>query len=188
MPSPAAAAHFRRWCALAAFALMSFAPAARAQDGSLEFAVKAAFLYKLGPFVAWPAHAFETPSAPVNLCIVGRDPFGAALDQAVAGQLIGARAIAIWRLAAVERGRACHILYIGTNDARVAAEVLAAVRGTPTLTVTDGIRDGSAKGIVNFVIISSRVRFEIDEHSAVQSGLEISSKVLSLAVSVRPRS
>jgi len=160
----------------------------RAEDASLEYAVKATFLYKLGPFVTWPAHAFETPTGPVNLCVVGRDSFGATLDQAVAGQVIGTRSIAVWRLAAVDRGRACHILYVGTNDPRLAAEVLDAVGGTPTLTVTDGIRDARAKGVVNFVIVASRVRFEIDDHAAAQGGLEISSKVLSLAVAVRPRS
>jgi hypothetical protein len=36
--------------------------------------------------------------------------------------------------------------------------------------------------MVNFVLRDNRVRFEIDEISASQSGLMISSKLLSLAV------
>jgi len=40
--------------------------------------------------------------------------------------------------------------------------------------------------MITFVIASDRVRFEIDEARAVRSGLAISSKLLSLAVSVRP--
>jgi hypothetical protein len=181
-----------RFCRAAALAvlfaaLLPLSPAP-AQDASLEYAVKGAFLYKLGPFVVWPPHAFAAANTPVNLCLLGGDPFGVALDQAVAGQQVGSRPIAVRRLAAIERGVACHILYIAVTDPRLVAEVLEAVRGTPALTVTDGMRDPRAKGIVNFVIQANRVRFEIDDFAAAQNGLEISSKVLSLAVSVRPRS
>lgn len=160
---------------------------ARAQDASLEYAVKAQFLYKLGPFIDWPASAFPDASAPVNLCIAGTDPFGGVIDQAVANQRIGARPIAVTRIQVPARGLACHILFIGTADPRLAADVIALVRGTPVLTVTDGMRDPRAKGIINFVIQANRVRFEIDDLAASENGLDISSKVLSLAVLVRPR-
>jgi len=164
------------------------APPTRAQDASLEYAVKAQFLYKLGPFIEWPAGAFVDDAGPVNLCVVGTDPFGGALDQAVANQRIGSRPITVARLQAPARGLACHILFIGTADPRLAADAIALVRGTPVLTVTDGMRDPRAKGIINFVIQANRVRFEIDDLAASENGLDISSKVLSLAASVRPRS
>ncbi len=173
--------------ALAVAVAVVLALPARAQEASLEYAVKAQFLYKLGPFIDWPAQAFVDATGPVNLCIAGPDPFGAALDRAISGQHIGDRPIALTRLAAPARGLACHILFIG-SDPRATAAVIALVRGTPVLTVTDGIRDPAAKGIINFVIQANRVRFEIDDLAAAENGLDISSKVLSLAVSVRPRS
>lgn len=174
--------------ALVLAVMIVLTPGARAQDASLEFAVKAQFLYKLGPFIEWPAAAFPDASAPVNVCIAGADPFGSVLDRAVANQRIGDRAIAVVRLQAPARNLACHILYIGTPDPAVAAQAIALVRGTPVLTVTDGMRDPQAKGIINFVIQANRVRFEIDDLAAAGNGLDISSKVLSLAASVRPRS
>lgn len=169
-----------------ALALAPVLPAA-AQDASLEYAVKAAFLYKLGPFVEWPEQAFRAADSPVNLCVVGGDPFGGVLDRAVAGQSIGSRPIVVRRLPTVGPGDACHILYIVGADPRRTAGVVGLVRGTPVLTVTDGVREPGAKGIVNFVIQSNRVRFEIDDFAAAENGLAISSKVMSLAVSVRPR-
>ena len=49
-----AAAHLA--AALATAAVLALAPgAANAGDASLEYAVKANFLYKFGPFVDWPA-------------------------------------------------------------------------------------------------------------------------------------
>ena len=78
--------------------------AARAED--LELAVKAAYLYKLAPFVDWPPGALD-PQGPFNLCVVGRDPFGSVLDRAVAGQVIGGRPIAVRRLRTIDKGSGC---------------------------------------------------------------------------------
>jgi hypothetical protein len=153
---------------------------------SLEFGVKATYLYKFAPFVEWPAAAFTGPSSPFQICVAIADPFGDLLDRAVAGQRIGERPIVVRRIDTIRPG-ACHVLYIGGADASTSAGLLEAVRGTPVLTVTDGMRDAHAKGIVNFVIDANRVRFEIDAAQAVENRLSISSKLLSLAVAVRSR-
>ena len=73
---------------------------APAQDSPLEYPVKAAFLYKFGSFVEWPASAFANPQSPVQLCVVGRDPFGRELDNLVRGQTILTRPMAIASLEA----------------------------------------------------------------------------------------
>jgi hypothetical protein len=150
---------------------------------SLEIAVKATFLYKFAPFVQWPAGAFDSPSASINICVVGQDPFGATLDQAIYGQRIAGRPIALYRLAAP--GARCHIAFIGGSEQFV-AQTLDALRGSPVLTVTDAGAP-TARGIINFAIVGRHVRFDIDEEAAARNGLTISSKLLSLARSVRPR-
>jgi hypothetical protein len=167
--------------------MLASSPAARAESDALEYAVKATYLYKFGPFIDWPDAAFESPSSAVNLCVVGDDPFGKILDRAVIGQRIGVRPIVVHRLRATGRDSGCHIMYIAGSDIQSVAEALDAVRGTPVLTITDSARDASAKGIVHFVILENRVRFEIDDYAASVNGITISSKVLSLATSVRPR-
>jgi hypothetical protein len=168
--------------ALCALALALFAPAVSAQD-SLEIAVKAAYLYKFAPFVSWPAASFQGSSDPFDICIVGDDPFGTVLDRAVANQRVDGRAILVHRLAKADRKASCQILYVGGPPARV-KEALQAVSGMPVLTVTSG---PAAPGIVDFVIDQGRVRFRLDDQAAAENGLTISSKLLSLAVSVTPR-
>ena len=66
-------------------------------------------------------------------------------------------------------------------------DLLGAARGSPALTVTDVGQDAPEKGIINFVIADNRVRFEIDDRAAAQAGFTISSKLLSLALSIKPR-
>jgi hypothetical protein len=159
---------------------------ARADDAAaLALAVKAAFLYKFEPFVTWPARAFPAPDSPFTLCVLGDDPFGDLLDRAVNGQQTAGRRIVVVRLKTMTPGTYCHLLYISGGDAAAAQRAEAALAAEPTLTVTDSIVDASAKGMINFVIADNRVRFEIDDAAAKRTGLQISSKLLSLAVAVK---
>jgi hypothetical protein len=162
------------------------ASAVRAQ-GSLELAVKAAYLLKFPLFVEWPRPASSAAATPFLLCVVGEDPFRGLLDEAASGQRVGGRPVVLRRLAWIVRESGCDMAYLTGSPAQSAAAALDAVRGTPVLTVTDAERYGGRTGIVNFIVQNNRVRFEIDDAAAAASGLVISSKLLSLAVAVRPR-
>lgn len=160
------------------FAWTGFWPASapKAQD-SLEYAVKAAYLVKIAPFVEWPSSAFSSPSAPLSICVMGADPFGNLLRRAAQGQKDGDHPIDVERIEVPDPG--CRIVYLGASQDQA---YLRAFAGRPVLTVTDG---AGRPGIVNFVLVDGHVRFEIDEDAARASGLAISSKLLSLATRVK---
>ncbi|HEY1448902.1 MAG TPA: YfiR family protein, partial [Caulobacteraceae bacterium] len=117
--------------ALAAVALAG-AASAQAPDPA-DVAAKAAFLVKLAPFVDWPAR--PSASEPFVICVVGRDPFGPALDRAVVGQSAAGRPIVARRLARAERDAGCQIMYLGGSPTQSARDALTAVRAAPVLTV-----------------------------------------------------
>jgi hypothetical protein len=171
-------------------ALLASATAGRsravAADGdSLEPAVKAAYLAKFGLYVDWPGSAFASPASPLNLCVTGGDPFGELLDRTVANQHIGTRPIVVRRLESVSRDSGCQILYVSGSDARPVADAVGAVRGAGVLTVADAAPGGDADPVIRFVIVEDHVRFAIDAQAASRNGLTISSKLLSLALSVK---
>ena len=145
----------------------------------LEVAVKATYLYKLAPFIDWPA---GNAAQPFTICVVGSDPFGAILDQAVAGQAFGARPYLIARVDTIGAGSTCNVAYIGGSASQSVANALQAVHGRPVLTVTDA---NDPSGIVDFAVQDGRVRFRIDQRAATENGLTISSKLLNLALSVK---
>jgi hypothetical protein len=152
-----------------------------AQATSLEWAVKAAYLVKLPPFIEWPGNAYGSASSPFNLCVAGEDPFDGTLDHDAAGQQIDGHPMAIVRLATASPATHCQMIY-ASGDAQFIAAVLQSVRGLPILTVTGIESDGPPGSIVNFVIKDNHVRFEIDRAAASQNHLAISSKLLSIAV------
>jgi hypothetical protein len=158
-------------------AAMMLAPAAaRAQP--TDTAVKAAFLPRFARYVSWPAGAMPKGSDPFVLCVIGSDPFGAALDQAARSQLVDGRRIVVRRLDSAAGADACQIAFLQS------AQTLQALARKPVLTVTDAM-NGGPRGIVQFTIVGGRVRFFINQAAAAERGLSISSRLLALAVGVR---
>lgn len=168
--------------AVFAASCVALAPAALAatEGDSLEYTVKAAYLFKFGIYVDWPRGTFSSPSSPLNLCVVGEDPFGATLDAAVSGQHVDNHPVVLRRLKTLTHDAGCHIVYAASADTLRSSD---AARGSGVLTVSDG----RGASIISFVIKDNRVRFTIDEEAAAQNGLAISSKLLSLALNVTPR-
>jgi hypothetical protein len=188
---PAIARALRAVLALAAAGALSdpvARPALGAEVRVLEYAVKANFLYKFADYVSWPAQALGADNAPVNLCVAGDDPFGRVLDDAVAGERLGTHPLAVRRMDEVTPDAPCHILFTRGSARQDIADALKAVEGRPVLTITEASNHGPGGGVITFVLKDNRVRFEIDQQAAAANGLEVSSKLLELAITVRPRS
>ena len=72
--------HLFRLAALVGTAVI---PAAHGQVTD-EYRLKAAFLFNLAKLVEWPAPSFQ-PGEPLSICVLGKNPFGSALKEAVPG-------------------------------------------------------------------------------------------------------
>jgi hypothetical protein len=165
-------------------ALSLGAAPARAQPS--EEAVKAAFLPRFARYVSWPGPATPAPGAPFQLCVVGRDPFGALLDQAASSELIDGHNVAIRRMATPDRAAGCQLAFVQGATPQDTTRMLLALRSQAVLTITDA-RAGPQRGMIHFTIVGGRVRFFIDDAEAAGRGLSISSRLLAVAAGVRPR-
>jgi|SRR6185437_3971131 len=154
-------------------------------DVSLEYAVKATYLYKLAPFVNWPPGTFTSPDAPFDICVLGPDPFDDFLEKAVIGRRLGTHPFKVLRLDAAAAGDDCQVVFISNARAEQVHAALQAFDGRPVLTVTDSGQAGASGSIVQFVIRGGRVQFEIDNAAAERNHLAISSKLLGLALAVK---
>jgi hypothetical protein len=157
-------------------ALCIGAAGAVSAQSTLEYPIKATFLYKFGDFVSWPQQADV-----FVICIIGTDPFASVIDQITAGENVGGRPIAIRRMAAADGPGSCHVAYLGGLDARALPRALETLRNANTLTVTDEATNATA-GMIHFVVRANRVRFIIDQEQAKQGGLGIPAALLAIAV------
>lgn len=149
-----------------------------------EAAVKAAFLPRFARYVVWPPQARPRGGEAISLCLVGGDPFGRLIDSAAQGQIVDGRRIIVRRLTDPAAVGNCDIAYVQGTKTMPVGQMLVAMSGKPVLTVTDAA-NGGQRGIIHFTIVSGRVRFFIDQASARQKSLTVSSRLLALAVGVR---
>ena len=150
-------------------------------QSSNEYQVKAAFLYNFAKFVDWPGDAFGNTNAPLVIGVIGDDPFGGALDQAINGKTINGRPLVVRRLRWGQDLRSCHIIFISSSERQRLPQIIQSLKGASVLTVGDMGQFNQQGGIINFILEANKVRFEINSSAAGQARLRISSKLLSLA-------
>jgi len=149
-----------------------------------EYQIKAVFLFNFAQFVEWPPKAFSDEQAPIVIGVLGEDPFGSYLDEAVQGEKIGAHPLVARRFRRVEDITACHILFISQSEAGHFASIVPRLKALGVLTVGDFdsfIRQG---GMVRFVTVNNKIRLKINVDAAKAAGLTISSKLLRPAMIV----
>lgn len=165
-------------CALlvmaAALSLAMPAPAA----APTAYQVKAVFLFNFSQFVDWPPAAFAGPRSPITICVLGHDPFGAALDDIVQGEIVNGRPLEVQRYRSVAELGDCHILFIDRSEQSRLGEILAQLDGRSVLTVGDS--DGFARrgGMIRFMTVGNKIRLRVNLDAAQAAGLTISSKLL----------
>ena len=144
--------------------------------------MKAAFLLNFTKFIEWPADAFASERSPIAICVLGDDPFGNSLDQIVEGESVNARKLVVARINHAPAPKSCQVLFIGRsgNDNKILTGL-----GPGVLTVGEGgsfLRDG---GMIAFVVENRRVRFDINQTAVESAKLKMSSKLLTVARSVK---
>jgi hypothetical protein len=161
--------------------------AARAQAGAApttfpEDAVKAVFLYRFAGYVQWPMT--DGPSQFV-VAVMGADDVAARLQSLLPDHSIHGLPAAVRRIRGLEELGSAQMLYIGPGYGGNLAALTARLRGRPVLVVTD--RDGAldAGSMVNFLMQSGHVRFEVSMVAARQARLVISSDLLAVAQRVK---
>ena len=160
-------------------------PTAQAQPRLVrEYQIKAAFLYNFVKFVEWPDDTFTDSSTPLTLCVLGEDPFGAALDS-LKGKAVKGRKLAIKRFESDQELEGCHVLFISLPEKNHLAQIIETLKDSSILTVGEMEQFAELGGIINFTIERSKIRFIINVNAAEQAGLKISSKLLRLAKVIR---
>jgi len=166
-------------CATLAALLAAALPAAGADEKPSEYAVKAAFLRSAVRLVDWPAER----RVPLEVCVVGEDPFGPALDE-IAGTA-GDLSIEVQRHRDAGAARSCEVVFVGRSERTRVRAVLAALEGSGALTVgdTDGFAEEGV--ILNFYLDGNKVRFEVNVDAARQARVPLQPRLVSLGRVVR---
>jgi hypothetical protein len=152
-----------------------------AAASSLEYRVKAAFLYNFVKFIDWPPQAFPDAETPYSLCVLGHDPFNEDLDATADGQMVQGRKLVVHRLSESKGLSTCHILFVAASERERFRSILQAVGDAPVLTVGEDEEFTRLGGCMRFFLSENKVRFEINLPATERAHLKLSAKLLSLA-------
>lgn len=143
--------------------------------------VKAAFLFNFVQFAEWPPGAFSDPQSPIVIGVLGEDPFGRVLDDAVRGEVVRNRQLVVERFNRVEEIKTCHILFISPSEAEKYEQIFARLQGRSILTVGDTEGFTTRGGMIRFLTEQNRIRLRVNVGAARAAGLTISSRLLRAA-------
>ncbi len=169
---------------VAIIALCAIAAAVSAQNRVSEYAVKAAYLFNFGRFVRFAPSDAVNNRRTFDICIVGEDPLGLALDDLTANERLDGKPVRVARMKTAGEARTCAIAYISSAEGAHVRTDLDALRGLPVLTVSDSANFLQHGGMIQFVIIGNHVRFAVNLDAVRSAQINLSSELLKVAVSV----
>jgi hypothetical protein len=151
-------------------------------ESGREYQVKAVLVVNLVRFVEWPESAFETTNSPIVIGIIGKDPFGQNIDEAVKGETHNGRAMKVERFSAIDPARLPQLLFISASERSRLPRILKSLDHKPVLTVSDIDEFTTNDGMVQiYVNVQNRPRLRINLDAAKAQRLSIAPKLLQIA-------
>ncbi len=144
-----------------------------------EYEVKAAFIYNFTKYVQWPPPG-SNADEPFVIGVLGKDPFGLALDEVMGGQSVQRRVIVVRRFSRIEDAAKSHVLFVCASERPHLRRIFEALRNAPVLTVGDMGRFAELGGMINLTTEENRVRFEMNPNAIQRAGLKAGSPLFRL--------
>jgi len=164
---------------LAVLSLMFGAVVVRA---ATEQEVKGAFLFNFIKYVKWPESAFTNEAAPFVIGVVGEAAhYQESLPQLVRAEKVRGRSVVIKWLKAGDSPEGCHLVFLPPEENAHAGQWLQAAKGKPILTVGEAENFVAEGGMIRFLVVERKVRFEINVGALEGAGLRSDSRLLALA-------
>jgi hypothetical protein len=150
-----------------------------ADDSSVEYKIKAGYIYNFTHFIKWNLVGDKT----FNVCIVGDDPFGEIIDP-IEDRRIEPLPIKLIRYTSLEninKEPHCHILFVSSS-----------IKGTlvgpnfdNTLVVGESGDFIGQGGLIRFVNRQGKIKLQCNLERIKQSGLIISAKLIEVCEVVK---
>ncbi|MFW5443526.1 MAG: YfiR family protein [Methylococcaceae bacterium] len=167
---------------MVAFFVPLFFSSQPSAQSSIEYKIKAGYLYNFTKFIFWP----ENNSTTFNLCILGKDPFGSIIDP-IEKRTVQNKPIRLRRLKSVSKVKDCQIVYLGESNKKWGkpglslSGILTISSFNGSLTVSNSSQITRAGGMISFFLKEGKVKLLINLKALRQSGLEVSAKLLEVA-------
>ena len=171
---------WRRWTGIACLLLATQTSAIADTLTDNLFLLKAAYVFNFAKLTHYPENTWPQLASTFTLCTSGEDGLSNSLEQ-LEGRTIQGHPVTIINLKEGQDASICHLLYIATSTQQQYPALLQSVANRPILTVSERPYFAHNGGIIELYQSEGRSNFMINLRTARTSGLNISSRLLSLA-------
>lgn len=147
---------------------------------SSEDELKVLVVYNFLKFVDWPQGKTS-----LNVGVLGADPMGRSLTS-INGRKVEDRNVSVRSSRDLKEARTVDCLYIGPSKSGELDQILGSLGKSPVLTVSDIPGFAERGGALGLFRDADHIRFSANLKTVRNSGLKVSSRLLSLAKIVDP--
>lgn len=148
-------------------------------DTDTRAIVKAAYLYNFGTQCDWPA---STKDKHFQIAILGNDPIYAELATKYIGKPVGGQSLEVLLLGSTDEIDQPHILYVSKDAQEDLADIAELVKDQSVMIVTEQSGALDLGALVNFVVVESVIKFELNSQLAGTKGITLGSNIVHWAV------
>ena len=171
---------------IAVLVAFSVSASLAAEAAPSEYELKAVLIYNFIKFTEWPPAKLGKSDEPFIIGILGKDPFGGALDKVVEGDTLYDKPVVVRRYARVDDVVASHALFISFSEEPSITAVLKLLdgQGASILTISETENFAKRGGVIELKKEHKKVVFGINLIAANRAGLNISAQLLKIAKDV----
>ena len=144
-----------------------------------DSAAEAVILYNFALLTEWPA----LPADEFRICVLGSEPMLAALEPARKRRL-KEHPITIVNISTANQVQSCQMLFVGRSEHASIGKLAAQIGNAPVMVISEGDDFDPKNVIILLVTQQGRIDFKINRTAAQANSLEVSSKLLKLALQV----
>ena len=142
-----------------------------------EYEVKAAFIYKLLKFIEWPDRIDIDNQKTIVIGIWGSSPIKEAFE--ALGKAQKDSSIQVVALQSLKEVNSVHVLFVSSSESQ--ADLIDSLKGAKCLTIGESTDFARLGGMVNLMIKSASLKFELNAQAMRDSHYSVSSMVLKAA-------
>jgi len=152
-------------------------------DIGREYQLKAAYLLNFARFIYWPVETIES-SEYFNICVIGENPFADSLNK-LSDKKIKNKKIKISYADTYNKKTNCRIIYISNSREKDFKRILKLAGSDVILTVSDIEGFAGSGGMIGFIRVKTKIKFEINVTQSNQSKIKYRSQLLEVAENLK---
>ena len=148
---------------------------------TLEYGVKAGYLFNFAKYITWPSSAFPAETSPFVVGVLDDGEASAVVRSAIEGKNVNGRPVEVRSVSTESIGVGVHILLV-TRAADKSPEELRKLAGSASVLMV-GETDEFAErgGAIGFVHENESIRLTLCLEHATDRGLKVSAKLATVA-------